>query len=110
MFAAAGSPLFFEYAWEVWFLGFVAAVGKPGKRLGGAAAGRRACKNKISWRFSMGANPTQAIAISIFLIGFTVLAGGFAGGGIILDLLGVALLAVSAVFFLKCKPWEEQGN
>lgn len=58
----------------------------------------------------MGANATQGVAISMFLIGFTVLAGGFAGGGILLDLLGVALLAVSAFFFLKCKPWEQRSE
>ena len=56
----------------------------------------------------MGANSTQAIAISIFLVGFTVLAGGFAGGGVIVDLIGLVLLGVSAFFFWKCKPWEEQ--
>ncbi len=56
----------------------------------------------------MGANSTQAVAIVMFLIGFTVLAGGFAGGGVILDLVGVVLIGVSCFFFLKCKPWEEQ--
>lgn len=58
----------------------------------------------------MGANATQGVAVSIFLIGFTVLAGGFAGGGILLDLLGVALIAVSAFIFLKCKPREQQSE
>ena len=32
----------------------------------------------------MGANSTQAVAIVFMLIGFTLLAGAFAGGGIIL--------------------------
>lgn len=58
----------------------------------------------------MGANATQAVGISIFLIGFTVLAGGFAGGGILLDIVGLALLAVSAFFFMKCKSLEHQGE
>ncbi len=58
----------------------------------------------------MGANATQAIAITIFLIGFTVLAGGFAGGGVIVDVIGLALLGVSAFFFLKCKPWEQESE
>jgi hypothetical protein len=58
----------------------------------------------------MGANATQAVAISLFLIGFTVLAGGFAGGGVIIDLVGVVVLAISAFFFMKCKPLEEQGE
>jgi hypothetical protein len=39
-----------------------------------------------------------------------VLAGGFAGGGILLDVVGLALLAVSAFFFMKCKSLEHQGE
>ena len=58
----------------------------------------------------MGANATQAVAISIFLIGFTVLAGGFAADSIVLDLAGIVLLAISAYFFWKCKPLEHQGE
>jgi hypothetical protein len=58
----------------------------------------------------MGANATQAIAVVMFLIGFTVLAGGFAGGGILLDLVGLVLIAVSAFFFMKAKPWEQQSE
>jgi hypothetical protein len=58
----------------------------------------------------MGANSTQAVAIVLFLAGFTVLAGGFAGGGILITLLGVVLIGVSCFFFLKCKPWEHQGE
>jgi hypothetical protein len=58
----------------------------------------------------MGANATQAVGIALFLIGFTVLAGGFAGGGVLLDLVGVVLLGVAAFFFMKAKPWEQQGN
>jgi hypothetical protein len=55
----------------------------------------------------MGANATQAVAISLFLIGFTVLAGGFAGGGMLLAFLGIVLIGASCFFFLKCKPWEQ---
>ncbi len=58
----------------------------------------------------MGANTTQGIAITLFLIGFTVLAGGFAGGGIIVGLIGVVVIAVSAFFFMKCKPWEQESH
>ena len=58
----------------------------------------------------MGANPTQGVAIAIFLIGFTVLAGGFAGGGVLLDMVGVVLIGVASFLFLKCKRWEEQGE
>ena len=58
----------------------------------------------------MGANPTQAIAIVLMLIGFTVLAGGFAGGGLILTVVGLVILGISTFFFLKCKPWENQSE
>ena len=58
----------------------------------------------------MGANPTQAIAIVFMLIAFTLLAGAFAGGGIILALGAVVILGVSTFFFLKCKPWENQNE
>lgn len=56
----------------------------------------------------MGANSTQAVAISLFLIGFVLLAGAAAGGGVILALGGIVLVGGSCVFFLKCKPWEDQ--
>jgi hypothetical protein len=59
---------------------------------------------------TMGANPTQAVAILIMLIGFVLLAGAFAGGGIVLVVAAVALLAVSGFFFMKCKPWEHQND
>lgn len=55
----------------------------------------------------MGANATQAVAITMMLIGFVLLAGAFAGGGIILAVGALALLGVSCFFFLKCKPWEQ---
>lgn len=58
----------------------------------------------------MGANATQAVAIVLFLIGFTVLAGGFAGGGVVVDLIGVVLIGISCFFFMKAKPWEEQSQ
>jgi hypothetical protein len=58
----------------------------------------------------MGANPTQAVAIVIFLIAFVLMAGAFAGGGVILFLGALVLLGVSIFFFLKCKPWEAQNE
>jgi hypothetical protein len=58
----------------------------------------------------MGANPTQAIGITLLLIAFTLLAGAFAGGGIILVLGFLVLLGISFYFFIKCKPWEQQGE
>ncbi len=55
----------------------------------------------------MGANSTQAVGVSAFLIAFTLIAAGIAGGGIIISLVGVVLLAVSLGVFRKAKPWEE---
>jgi len=58
----------------------------------------------------MGANSTQAIAIAFLLIAFVLLAGAFAGGGILMAVGAVVLLGVSAFFFKKCKPWEYQND
>jgi hypothetical protein len=59
----------------------------------------------------MGANPTQAQGLVVFLIGFTLLAGAFAAGGNMLLLLGgLVLSAVSAGIFLRCKPWEHSAD
>ncbi len=58
----------------------------------------------------MGANPTQAVAIVFLLIAFVLLAGAFAGGGIVLVLGALVLLGISCFFFLKCKPWETQNE
>jgi hypothetical protein len=54
----------------------------------------------------MGANATQAVAITLFLIAFVLAAGAMAGGGIVLAIGFLVLLAISGFFFLKCKPWE----
>jgi hypothetical protein len=55
----------------------------------------------------MGANPTQAQAVALFLIAFTLIAAGLAADiNYLLVLLGVLFLAGSAMLFLKCKPWE----
>ncbi len=56
----------------------------------------------------MGANSTQAVAIFFTLVGFVLLAGAFAGGGMMLALGALVLLGVGVFFFLKCKPWENQ--
>jgi hypothetical protein len=58
----------------------------------------------------MGANSTQAVAVVILLIAFVVLAGALAGGGIVLGLGALVLLGISAFFFMKCKPWEDQNE
>ena len=55
----------------------------------------------------MGANPKQAMGVVAFLLAFTSLAGGAAGGGMVLYPLACALLVTSFVIFLKCKPLEE---
>jgi hypothetical protein len=55
----------------------------------------------------MGANSTQAAGVAAFLTGFTLISGGLAGGGVILDLLGIVVVVVSLGLFRKCKPWEE---
>ena len=56
----------------------------------------------------MGANPTQAVGITLFLIAFAILAGALAGGGILFFLGFLVLLGVSVAMFVKCKPWEHQ--
>lgn len=56
----------------------------------------------------MGANPTQAVGITLFLIAFVLLAGAMAGGGILYLLGFLVLLGISIAMFMKCKPWEDQ--
>jgi len=54
----------------------------------------------------MGANSTQGVGLTTFLIGFTLIAAGVAAGGILVSLVGIVLVAVSLGVFLKAKPWE----
>jgi hypothetical protein len=57
----------------------------------------------------MGANPTQAQAVALFLIAFVCIAAGFAADvSWLLFIIGLALLAASIALFLKCKPWEHK--
>lgn len=56
----------------------------------------------------MGANSTQAIAVVLSLVGFVLLAGAMAGGGILLIAGTVVSLGASAFYFMKCKPWEHE--
>jgi hypothetical protein len=59
----------------------------------------------------MGANPTQAQAVALFLLAFVLIAAGFAAGGNVMYIVGgVALLAVSSALFMKCKPWEHRED
>lgn len=56
----------------------------------------------------MGANPTQALGVLLFLVAFTLLAGAMAGGGVIY-LIGFAVFLVASIaMFMKCKPWEDK--
>jgi hypothetical protein len=55
----------------------------------------------------MGANRTQAEAITLFFVAFICIAGSFAANvNWLLMLLGLALLAASVAMFRRCKPWE----
>ncbi len=56
----------------------------------------------------MGANPTQAAGILMMFVAGTVLAGAFAGGGLVVALVAVVAAGVSCLLFKKAKPWEHQ--
>lgn len=59
----------------------------------------------------MGANPTQAYGVTVFLIAFVLVAAGLAAGGNFLYILGgIALLGVACAIFLKCRPWEHKED
>jgi hypothetical protein len=58
----------------------------------------------------MGANAMQAVGVTTFLLGFTVLPVGLAGGGIICYVATLVLLGISIAIFLKCKPMENAEN
>lgn len=58
----------------------------------------------------MGANPTQAVGVTAFLLGFTALSGGLYGGKVIFYVLGIFLLAASVAAFRKAKPLENVEN
>jgi len=55
----------------------------------------------------MGANSTQGVGLAAFLVAFTLISVGMAGGGVLVGLVGAGLLLVSFGIFLKAKPWEE---
>lgn len=58
----------------------------------------------------MGANPTQAVGVTIFLLAFTALAGAIYAGSFLLYLVAVAFLAGSIAIFRKVKPLEQAEN
>jgi len=55
----------------------------------------------------MGANPTQALGVLLFIVAMLLLAGGLAAGGSALLLAGALIaFAFACVVFQRCKPWE----
>jgi hypothetical protein len=52
-------------------------------------------------RTAMGANSTQAVGVTAFLLSFTTLSVGLARSGVLYYLLALALLAVSLGIFVK---------
>jgi len=58
----------------------------------------------------MGANSTQAIGIVFFLLAFTLLAGAFAGWGLIGGAGFLVCLGVSIFMFMKCKSMESEES
>ena len=58
----------------------------------------------------MGANPTQAVGVLAFLLGFTALSGAIYAGSILLYIVTAVLLAGSVAAFRKCKPLEHAEN
>ena len=58
----------------------------------------------------MGANRTQGLGITAFLVGFTALSGAIYSGKVLLYLVAVALIGVSIWAFRKVKSLENSGN
>ncbi len=58
----------------------------------------------------MGANPTQAVGVTVFLLAFTALAGAIYAGSVLLYLVAAAFLAGSLAIFRKIKPLEQAEN
>jgi hypothetical protein len=58
----------------------------------------------------MGASPTQAVGVTVFLLGFTVLTGAIYAGSVLLYIVAAALVAGSFAIFLKIKPLEQAEN
>jgi hypothetical protein len=54
----------------------------------------------------MGSNPKQALGLVLFLAGWTVFATGSYMDSVILNVLGLAVVAASVVVLLKAKPLE----
>jgi len=58
----------------------------------------------------MGANSTQAVGITAFLLGFTAFSGAMYAGSVLLYVVAAALLAASVAAFRKAKPLEHVEN
>jgi len=58
----------------------------------------------------MGANPTQAVAVTAFLLAFTALSAAIFKGSVLFYLATAVLLAISISAFRKCKPLEHAEN
>jgi 1,4-dihydroxy-2-naphthoate octaprenyltransferase len=57
----------------------------------------------------MGANPTQAQALVLFLVAFICIAGSFAANlNWMLMIIGLVVMAAAIALFLKAKPWEQK--
>lgn len=54
----------------------------------------------------MGSNPKQAVGLVLFLISWAVIAAAMAGGGILVLLVGLALLGAGFGILIKAKPLE----
>jgi len=54
----------------------------------------------------MGSNPKQALGLVLFLAGWTVFAAGFGMDSVLLNGLGLVLVAASVLVLLKAKPLE----
>jgi hypothetical protein len=50
------------------------------------------------------------MAVALFLAGATMMSASVLMGGIVVFVLGLALLGGSVATFLKCKPWENAEN
>ena len=59
----------------------------------------------------MGANPTQAQGVLIFLVAFVFIAAAlYVGGNMLLALAGLVALGGATMLFMKCKPWEHEED
>ena len=59
----------------------------------------------------MGANPTQAQGVALFLVAFTLISAGLAADiNYLYLLIGLGVLVASIGLFLKCKSWEHKED